>query len=442
MFKRNIINSLEEWAANPKRKPLVLRGARQVGKTTAIEQFAKQYDTFLSLNLDKEEHRNLFSKGASLADLIMAIYLINGKERNNSRTLLFIDEVQNSPQAVTMLRYFYEEAAWMHVIAAGSLLESLIDRNISFPVGRVEYLAIRPCSFNEFLDAIEEPQLAECIENAELPEILHEKMLGFFNKYTLIGGMPEIVANYAANNDIVALKTVFDTLITGYRDDMEKYAKNLTQRQVLSHILKTGFAYNCERIKYERFGASDYRSREMGEAFRVLEKTMLLELVWPTTGYTLPMLPDMRQSPRLMWLDIGLVNYAAGIQKDVFDADDISNLWRGKVAEHIVGQELIAKETSVIKTRNFWVREAKNSNAEVDYVIQHDSMIIPIEVKSGDSSRLRSLHLFMENSKSDTAIRVWSKPFKIDNLKTDTGKKFRLINLPFYFAGQIEKILI
>ncbi len=441
MFNRNIISNLEKWADSPNRKPLVLRGARQVGKTTTVKQFSERYDTFLSLNLDKDEHLKLFDSGYSFADLIMAIYLINGKTRDNSRTLIFIDEVQNSPNAVAMLRYFYEEAPNMHVIAAGSLLESLIDKNISFPVGRVEYMALRPCAFNEFLYAMKEFQLADFIESAEVPVILHEKMMGLFNKYTLIGGMPEVVANFAANKDLVALSALYDSLLTGYSDDTEKYAHNTMQTQVLRHILKAGFAYNCERIKYERFASSDYRSREMGEAFRMLEKTMLLELIWPTTGFTPPIIADYKKSPRLIWLDIGLVNYAAGVQKEIFGASDISNIWRGKVAEHIVGQEMVARETSVIKTRNFWVREAKNSNAEVDFVKQYNSSIIPIEVKSGSSARLKSLHFFMEKTQHDIAIRVWSQPLKIDDLKTPSGKKFRLISIPFYLAGKIDKII-
>ena len=136
MFKRNVINQLEKWANSTNRKPLVLRGARQVGKTSVVRQFARQYDTFLSLNLDKEEHCKLFEPGHSFSDLLMAIYLVNGQTRNNSRTLLFIDEVQNSPHAVAMLRYFYEEAPQIHVIAAGSLLESLIDKNISFQISK------------------------------------------------------------------------------------------------------------------------------------------------------------------------------------------------------------------------------------------------------------------------------------------------------------------
>ena len=441
MFKRNIIGLLEKWATSPNRKPLVLRGARQVGKTTAVKQFARQYDKFLSLNLEKEEHRKLFEPGPSFSDLLMAIYLVNGQSRDNSRTLLFIDEIQNSAHAVAILRYFYEEAPHIHVIAAGSLLESLIDKNISFPVGRVEYLALRPCAFNEFLGAIAEPQLAKYIDEGNVPEILHEKMMGLFNKYTLIGGMPEVVANYAARKDIIALSSVYDTLLTGYRDDIEKYAHNHTQRQVLRHILQSGFAYNCDRIKYERFGSSNYRSREMGEAFITLEKTMLMELVWPIRGFTPPILPDKKKSPRLMWFDSGLVNYSAGVQKEVFGAKDLSDIWRGKVAEQIVGQEMIAGEPSVITTRNFWVREAKNSNAEVDFVMKYNGIIIPVEVKSGDKSRLRSIHLFLENAPHDIAIRVWSKPLKIDILQTSSGKKFRLISIPFYLAGKMTKVI-
>lgn len=441
MFYRNIISHLEKWSKKSNRKPLVLRGARQVGKTTVVKQFSEQYATFLYMNLEKDEHRNLFENGYSLEDVLLSIYLINEKTKDKSKTLLFIDEIQHSPRAVAMLRYFHEELPHIHVIAAGSLLETMIGKNISFPVGRVEYAAMRPCSFNEFLNALGHKQYNELLNNCEVPEILHKKFTELFNRFTLIGGMPEVVAHYAGNQDLVSIRTIYNSLLTGFIDDTEKYARNQTQTHVLRHILKTGFAYNCERIKFERFGESDYRSREVGEAFRTLEKTMLLELVWPVTAFNLPIKPDLKKSPRLMWLDSGLVNYFGGIQKEVLGSPDISDAWRGRVAEQIVGQEIIAGDTSVLRNRNFWVREARNSNAEVDYIIQHDGKLIPVEVKSGLGTRLRSLHLFMDNSNHDIAIRFWSNPMKIDNIVSDSGKKYRLINLPFYYSGYIHTIL-
>lgn len=169
MFERNALIELRQWAARPGHKPMVLRGARQVGKTTLVDQFAAEYDVYLKLNLEKNTDRQLFESGMSMDELITTIYLLNNQERKAAPTLLFIDEIQNSPQAVAMLRYFYEEVSGIDVIAAGSLLENLIDKHITFPVGRVEYMAVRPCSFNEFLGAVGEHGLKTAQQRAAVP---------------------------------------------------------------------------------------------------------------------------------------------------------------------------------------------------------------------------------------------------------------------------------
>jgi len=211
---------------------------------------------------------------------------------------------------------------------------------------------------------------------------------------------------------------------------------------VLRHILKTGWKYAAQRIKFERFGESDYRSREVGEAFRLLEKAMLLEIAYPYSDYQIPILPELKRSPKLFWLDTGIVNYVARIQKEVFSVQDITDTWRGKVAEHIVGQELLAGKTDFFAQRNFWVRKANSSDAEVDFIIQHDNRIIPVEVKSGHNSKLRSLHLFMDEVDHQTAIRIWSGKYSIDKVTTPKGKTFYLYNLPYYYAGILESLLI
>jgi predicted AAA+ superfamily ATPase len=179
----------------------------------------------------------------------------------------------------------------------------------------------------------------------------------------------------------------------------------------------------------------------MGEAFRTLEKTFVLELCYPTTDMLVPITKDLKRSPKLLWLDCGLVNYAAKVQKEVFGAVDILDAWRGKIAEQIVAQELLALDSRVSNQRNFWVRNKKDSEAEVDFVLQTGNKVIPIEVKSGHNAKLKSLHLFMDEVPHDIAVRVWSQPFSIDEVATQNGKKFRLINLPFYYVGQLEELL-
>ena len=196
MFNRAILRELEKWAQKPQRKPLVLRGARQVGKTTAVNIFSKKFEQYIYLNLEISSERKLFENNYTIDKLIQAIFFEKNKKKSKGRTLIFIDEIQNSPNAVSMLRYFYESAKEFFVITAGSLLESLIDRQISFPVGRVDYLYMKPLTFNEYVNVIEDKSIIEVLNQVPCPDFAHEKLLGLFYKYTLTGGMPEVVSVY------------------------------------------------------------------------------------------------------------------------------------------------------------------------------------------------------------------------------------------------------
>ena len=222
---------------------------------------------------------------------------------------------------------------------------------------------------------------------------------------------------------------------------MEKYAENDSEKKVLRHILQYGWHNAGQRIKFECFANSNYKSREVGEAMRILEKAMVMELSYPVTSTEIPVQPQMQRSPKLLWLDTGLVNYVADLQIELLGSKDISDAWRGKIAEHIVGQELLSSSDMVSTKRNFWVREAKNSQAEVDFIYSYKSKIIPIEVKSGDNSKLKSLHLFMEESPGNTAVRFWNNRFTKDTISLPTGKKYTLYNLPFYYAGHLDGVL-
>ncbi|MDR1458736.1 MAG: AAA family ATPase [Bacteroidales bacterium] len=443
MFERNITVELKEWAARSNRKPLILRGSRQVGKTTLVEDFAQNFENYLYLNFEKNPSAMLlFEKEQEIDDLVAEIFLFCNKEKREGKTLLFIDEIQNSQMAIPKLRYFYEEKIHdLYVIAAGSLLETMLNKKISFPVGRVEYLAVRPCTFNEFLRAIGEIQLEKALIAQRIPKALHPKTMNLFNTFTLIGGMPEAVADYAERKDFVGLNRIYDNLLTSYRDDVEKYARNDTMSQTIRHILQAGWKYAAERITLGGFAGSSYKAREMGEAFRTLEKTFVLELCYPTLDCFVPLIKDLKRSPKLLWLDCGLVNYMMNVQKEVFGSVDILDAWRGKIAEQVVAQELLALDSRVSNQRNFWVRNKKDSDAEVDFVLQYGGKLIPVEVKSGHNAHLKSLHLFMDEVPHSTAIRIWSQSFSVDEVITRKGKKFKLFNVPFYYVCLLENVL-
>lgn len=441
MFKREIIVRLEQWMNDSRRKPLILRGARQVGKTTVVNEFGGQFENYLSVNLEKKEAASLFELNIPLKDLIPLLFAHCGKIRQEGKTLIFIDEIQNSAKAIALLRYFYEELPDIYVIAAGSLLENLVDVHLSFPVGRVQYLALRPCSFREFLGAIGENALLTVLDRPELTVAFHDRLMGLFNVYTLIGGMPEVVQLYAERKDILSLETIYETLLQGYRDDVEKYANGRQLPEVIRFVLKEGWHKAAQTITLGSFAGSSYNAREVGEAFRLLEKAMLLELVYPTTATEVPATPELKRMPKLIWLDTGLVNYAAQVQKEVLGAKDIMDAWKGMIAEQIVAQELLTLTDKVSQKRNFWVRGKNESSAEVDFIWVQDSMVYPIEVKSGHNAHLRSLHSFMDRSSQTVGIRVWSQPYAMDEVKTINGKEFRLINLPFYLVGKLDAVL-
>ena len=442
MIQRKIIRDLLQWKERDNRKPLVLRGARQVGKTTAVEEFAKNYDVFLHLNLEKELDRQLFESTDNVDVIIHDIFYHKKTLYQKESVLLFIDEIQFSKRAIALLRYFYEEANYIHVIVAGSLLETVIDvRIISFPVGRVEYMAVRPCSFLEFLNGLDNDFDAGLVENMQVQSVIHNRVMDYFHNYVLVGGMPAAISQYAKNRDLLSVKRVYESILVTYLDDIEKYTADAALVKVIRTILEVGWQSAAECISFERFGGTSFKSKEMSLAFQTIQKAMLLELAYPSSSTQMPLMQNFRRQPKLLWLDTGLVNYFSGIQREVFSVKDIQDVWRGRVAEHIVAQELLTLDNSLLTKRIYWRRDKNSSVAEVDFVYKYNGMAIPVEVKSGHNSKLKSLHLYMSECPHNWAVRVWSQPLSVDEVTTQEGKVFKLINLPFYYVGVLEKVL-
>ena len=442
MYKRTLAFELDRWKSSASRKPLILRGARQVGKTTLVEMFATEFDYFVHLNLDKSEDRLIFERNDNIATIIQILYLkANISPAPEAEVLIFIDEIQNSPAAIKLMRYFFEQANHLYVIAAGSLLEGILNNQISFPVGRVEYLILRPFSFEEYIIALNENEALTIYNKLPFPEYGHKKLLALFVEYCLIGGMPEVVKHYIENKDLVAVGRIFENLITAYSDDVEKYAQHHNQRKIIRHIIHNAVRLAGERIKFEGFASSNYKSKDIGEGFRILEKSFLLSLVYPTTNTNLPMIENTRKSPKLHILDTGILNYFAGIQLMILNNDLIDTVFEGKIAEHIVGQELLSVKSNVSAKNHFWVKEKKQSNAEVDYILHIDNLLIPVEVKLGKTGRLRSLMEFIDLCPHNFAVRIYSGELKVEKTKTLKGKEFTLLNLPFYLTGKASEYI-
>jgi uncharacterized protein len=442
MFIRNISIHLQEWASRKGRKPLVLRGARQVGKTTLVNEFSKQFSQYLYLNLEREIDKKPFEEFVKIDLLIQTLFLDKNIPYDTKKsTLIFIDEIQEVPKALNILRYFFEEKPHIHVIAAGSLLESLFNRKISFPVGRVEFLVVRPVSFDEFLLAIDETMAAEQLHRIPFEDFAFDKLISLFHLYAIIGGMPEIVQAYAKDKNITTLGKIYHSLIQAYLNDVEKYAANASETNYIRHTIQSVFTEAGKRITFEGFGKSNYGRREMGESLRTIEKAMLIQLVYPNTDVVLPVLPDKKKSPKLQVLDTGLLNFFSGIQKDIIGTKDLNLVHHGLVIEHLVGQELLACQYSTLSELSFWVREKKSSQAEVDYVFRYNNKLVPIEVKSGATGKLKSLHMYMDKAPHKMAIRFCASKLNITKIITHVGTEYFLLTLPYFSVCKINEYL-
>ena len=315
------------------------------------------------------------------------------------------------------------------------MLES---KQISFPVGRVQFFFIYPLTFEEFLEAIREHDALELLDEVPFPEFGYPVLFKLFHKYTLVGGMPEIIDKYRQTETISDLNPIFQSLLTGYTDDVSKYARNETMRNIIKHCIESAPLEAGRRIAFAGFGNSNYRSREVGEALKILERAMLLYLFYPTKTTKIPIMVDKKKSPRLQFFDTGILNYVNGLQALFFKFDDLHSFHKGLMAEHIVGQELLASDISILKKPAFWVREKKQSSAEVDFLVQFDRYVIPLEIKSGKSGTLRSLHQFINRCDHTYAVRLYSGPVSIEKTKTPEGKFFYLLNLPYFLTGKIK----
>lgn len=443
---RNLITHLNNWKKLEKRKPLILRGARQTGKTTLVGIFSEAFENRVFLNLELFAHRRYWEGDPSVEQFLRNVEVGERQKITPGKTLLFLDEIQNEPRAIRMLRYFYEQKPALHVVATGSLMElSLREKGFSFPVGRVTFLYLHPMSFDEYLRAISEEGLLEELERVSLPDphlspsiqaLAHEKFL----EYLYVGGMPEAVKTFVEEKKFTSLNAVREGLLTSFGEDVPKYARP-AQVRYLQFLIQQAPLFAGQRIRYENFGESGFPGREMKQAFETFEKAFIAQRIFGSPRVAPPFHQNLRVSPKLLFLDVGLVAHRLGVEPVSLQRSDLNDLFRGALAEQIVGQELLAQECNRRELLSFWYRDSPGSTAEIDYLLQVGGKLIPIEVKSGKSGKLRSLIQFMDKAPHSVALRLYSGPPQKDPLVTPSGKKFSLFSLPLYLAFRIKNLL-
>lgn len=447
MFKRLIDFHLDQWKRDRYRKPLLLRGARQVGKTYAVRRVGQEFKYFVEINFEKlQGAREIFEKDLIPEKLIVALSLLAKAPIVPGETLLFLDEVQEAPQAIIALRYFYEEMPELHVIAAGSLLEFAVQK-VGVPVGRISMLYMYPLSFLEYLVATGDLLMAREILNHEagipMEEPIHTKMLDRVGEYLSIGGMPEAVERWVETKDPSSTLGVLQQIAATYRQDFEKYARKAQVKYLeqlfrqIPHLIGKEFSYTAIH--------GEYRKRELAPSLELLEIANIVHVIRHSSGQGIPIGGEVDfEIFKVIYLDVALCQAILGSDISIWFLRPLEGFEnRGEIAESFVGQELLCYANPANKAElHFWKRKEKNSSAEVDYLIQRGEHIVPIEVKSGHGKTLRSLSLFLDTHlKSPVGLRFSARDYSISNA-LDSRPLYAVVSLAHENQREALKALV
>lgn len=452
LLKRINMKFLREWLTSTDRKPLIIRGARQVGKTWLVREFSKIVKReIIELNFEKQPQiASLFSSN-NPSEILIELSAHLNLRIEPSMSILFLDEIQAAPEILSKMRWFAESLPELPVIGAGSLLEFTLEKTaFSMPVGRISYMYLEPFSFEEFLLAKEKEQLYEYLHNfilnSTIPQIIHEQLTELFKEYIIIGGMPAAVNSWVSEQSLQKINQISHDLLATYRDDFGKYRGRLPIErldEILAGIpLQLGQKFICSHINKAANTVS------IKHALRLLNKAMVAHQISSTAANGVPLGAEVNEKYfKEIFLDVGLCSTSLGlILSQIKSAQDISLINRGGIAEQVVGQLLRTINPPYIEPAlYYWQREKKGAEAEIDYVIAHRNLVIPIEVKAGSTGSLKSLHLFMNLKKLPLALRINSDFPSVTsvNVKDHEGNPiiYDLLSLPFYLLGQTNRLI-
>lgn len=435
---RNIELDLERWVEDKNRKPLLVRGPRQVGKTYIIEKFGKKnFRRMIKVNFEREPMFCEVFESMDPNKIISALELITNIKVGGSDTLIFLDEIQECPKAIMALRYFKEERQEVPVIGAGSLLEfTLNDENFKVPVGRVQYLYMSPITFDEFLIASGHSNLYEYLGEFHfhypIEEVIHQKLLRLVREYMILGGMPEVLKDYFERGNLKYCQHIQTDLLATYRSDFGKFAKK-SQHKYLQALFEKAPGLIAQWFKYVKVDP-DIPSRELKAALHMLCDAGIVQIIHATAASGLPLASTMNAKKfKLLFLDVGLVQRSLHLDIEMLIEKDLLLINRGALAEQFVGQQLLGMMNKQQKPElYFWVRENPRSCAEVDFVMNIGSQIIPIEVKAGATGRLKSLLLLLHLKHIPLGIRVSAKKLSLER---------NILSIPFYMVHQLPRLL-
>lgn len=437
-MQRDIEADFLRWKNQKGFMPLLLRGARQVGKTYIVEKFGKeQFTTFVEINFEQyPDYKRCFDTLDPIK-IVNSIELLVDTSITPGKTLLFLDEIQECPKAIMALRYFKEQMSDLHIIGAGSLLEFILnDEHFRMPVGRVQFMYLRPLSFGEYLNAAGNSNLRNYLQTIHvgdiIEEVIHNRLLKLVREYIALGGMPAVIAEYIDTKSLFRCQEIQMAILATFRNDFGKYAKR-TPHEHLKTIFTKSPGLVGQWLKYSKLDP-DLPARTLKTALQKLSDAGLIILIYATSAIGLPFVAHMNEKKfKMLFLDIGLVKRACNLDLELLFNEDLLLINDGALAEQFVGQELLSymgKEER--NTLFFWIREQKNSSAEVDYVIAVNSLIVPVEVKAGATGSLRSIKIFLSEKKIPLGVRISEHPFSLEQ---------QILSIPLYLISELSRLV-
>jgi len=449
---------LVEWLNSPSRKPLVLRGARQVGKTWLVRQLAKtQGKNLVEINFEDQKSLIALFSGNEPKAILKNLESALGSTITPETSILFFDEIQAFPELLAKLRWFYEKMPELPVIAAGSLLEfTLSNYAFSMPVGRIQYMHVEPLSFDEFLSANGKPKLVDYIHtynwSEEVPLFFHEELTRYFKEYIVVGGMPAAVASWMQDSSMQNLSQVHSDLMSTYNDDFPKYSNRLDAdifERVLRAVPKSlGSKFVYSDVNPDTEAQPSIQIPTIKKALQLLCKARIAHKIEATAANGLPLGAEINDRyNKIILIDVGLCSASLGLSLDMLQTvDELGLINKGGIAEQVVGQLLRTIFPFYQQPElYYWLRTERGFSAEVDYVIQHRGGIFPIEVKAGTGGTLKSLHQFMRLKELPKAVRINSNVPQITEIdvKDNQGNRitFQLRSIPFYMIGSLHRLI-
>lgn len=411
-MKRDHLAFLRQWRNDPIRVPLLVRGARQVGKSWLVTTFGKDFEHFISINFEKDKRAHaLFPEHVDISKTIEDLQVYTQKSIVPGQTLIFLDEIQESPHALRYLRYFKEERPDIHVIATGSLLEFTLEK-LGVAVGRVDYLFLYPLSFMEFLEASNRPDLRNAIEHKKVDVATHAVILDFLKNYMWIGGMPAVVDTWIQHKDSVLCQRIQDRIIGNYEDDFQKYAKR-HQIDTVTKVFRSICSQLGEKFKYAKVD-NDLKTYPIKQGLHLLMKAGVAHPCFHTSGHVYPLKAEIDEKKFKMFLfDIGIAHRLLGLDLAEWVTTPVEIQYLGSSAEQLVAQEFVAYASPSRPAEiYYWHVESKSGNAEVDFVGVKNKIIVPIEVKARVKGGMRSLKVFLQTHPASTlGIKISERPF-------------------------------